>query len=477
MSHKFSTLYGDRSDAPGARFITGDSAVMADVESLADAVHGPNGMIADSLSAMGYHAPDTDCDCDGCAEARAARESVRTGVTAGEETGDSDGNAPRRTIAVRRTPATMAAGLKLRTVRGVHWHDVWVNAVSASRATLTRKAKPVHGRRWTPEDIDACASDIYGDLWSAELAAGHVTGATADRGTADARFLRPERVTVGRLMGDASNWARKFSTDTLNERRALAETATLAGETVNGPETRDRPDREMRPTLPTHPVVRRAVLMADAVETASGMLTALGAANDRPHRATAYAAARDAQGASLTSIAAELACDAATLRQWRARVSKRLPSAASAVVSVTVRSGETRRHPAQHPHAVALFMPDGGIARKATATRKDTASANDSGGYWRGAGAPMPEAAPCTFRVVPEAKTARRVVALSRMPQWAREMSATHRDHDGNVQPMPGARLHTARRMRAMADRRMARAVKRSAGERKTLRSAAGVTA
>lgn len=487
MSHKSHTLYSKAPHSIGARYILGNSAVVAEIESLADAVHGPNGTVATSLEAQGFVTPETDCDCDDCAASRTARESIRTGVTEGEETGDSDGNAPMRTITVRRTPPTMTAGLKLRTLPGTHWHDAWINACNASRSALTRKSKPVHGRKWTDTDWDACASDIYSHVWRSEMDAARVTGVTADRGTSDARFLRSDRVTVARFIGDATNWARDYSTRTVNERRALAETASLSQETEDGPETRDHRDREMRRDLPTNPIVRKAVLMADAVETASAMHSALGLSADRAGRAVAYCAAREADGATIAAIAAELGAKPATLRQWTKRATDRLPSAVNgycgdavlspAPVTVTEESREeaTRWHRAQHAHAESLNVPTYGIGKRASATRVNDANALE--GYWRGAGAPMPDAAQCTFRIDPSAKTARRVMTPKRMPEWARESCATHLDRDGNRRPMPGARLHSARRLAAMSAARMARATKRPASERKALRSAAGVVA
>lgn len=516
MHHSLTTNYGAQEHRAGVRYITGGYSEMDAIEEMAEALHRRDGAIDLSLQARGFHTPETDCDCDDCLALRAERELARLGVTPGEETGDSDGAAPRRTINVHATPATLSAGLKLRTVPGVHWHDVWQNATSAARSTLTRRARPVHGRRWTPEDIDACASDIFTALWESEHRTGHVTGATDGRTTSDARFLRSKRVTVARLMGDASNWARDLSAHVISERTALAETSSLSAATVDGPVSVDRRDREMRPTLPHHPVVRRAVLMADACETAAEMGVALGAdLSDRPTRALLYSAARESDGARPATVAAELGTTPATLRQWQSRASKRLPSAASAPVSVLVRSGETRHHAAQYPHADALSIPDGGIALKASATRRT--DANGTGGQWRGNGCESavtlragdaitivprtPETAPCTSRMDAAQRTARRTLSAQRMPQWARELGAVHVARSGATVALPsvptlharmaarsivGAEtgtvrratsLSTDRRLRAMAQARLTRASKRTTSERRALRVAAGVTA
>lgn len=442
-------------------------------------------------------ARETDCECESCGTARRNRAERVSGVrlhTAAswdeiseayetEEdadlTGASDGNAPRRTIDPRRgaAPFSMAGALKLRTLPGTHWHDAWLNARNGARHALMSKGQPIkaNGRRWDLDDVDECAADIFARVWATELAADRITGAAAGRDTADARFLRSRRVMVGRFFGDASDWREARRAQVTREGKHGA--ITLADETDAPVDPmRREPVGSMAATLIAHgadPALVRHAVMHRAAREAAEIALAAGLPNTRAARALTYTAVREQEGASPAAIAAELKAERATVRQWSKRAIDGLPSASRFPAPVTVRSGETRQHEGSAWHATALHVADGGIAKKAIATRRDASFALATSGQWRGHGAPMPDAQPVSSR---KDRTARHDARKDHRPRWARELAATHRDQDGNTRPMPGAKLATARRLAMAGEHRRKQRKQRNAQDRRTVRMAAGLS-
>lgn len=306
------------------------------------------------------------------------------------------------------------------------------------------------GASFSPDDRADAASRLLTDLWAEITSAGALL------------YTVGQRVPTS-LQGDGVNYSAKSRQKSKDDapdvwadipavrKSSLPPFSTLTGRAANlrrsleRDRLRDRTDAAERartdaflPYVPgTDPEVRSTP--AVAAELAAEMATAMGT-DGRPAYVAAYTAARATSGEASDAIAAELELAPAAYRKALQRG----------------RDAIAKRYASQHELAEALYVPDGGVALKPSASRNRTHAIGERDAGWRdsqraygirpvvcGAIGPLPAGA------LPAAP-----------PAWARDLKGT-----------------TATRLRHAARRQAETSRLKSEGDRMADRLAAGLAA